>query len=295
MDYRDKVFLRVAENLSFSKAADDLFISQPAVTKHVKELENKLGIALFERVGNKIKLTTAGNLCYNHLKEIREQYENLKFQIGKLNDRFRGRLIIGASSTIAQYIIPPAIGAFYKKYPGIEICLMNGNSREMEEKLLEKKIDIALVENFSKQTNIHYEDFLEDEIVVVTSPHSLYGKLSSISAIDLETLPMVLREKGSGTLEVINNLLGLASVKIHQLNVVMHLGSTESIKNFLSNFDGVALVSKRSVERELIDNRLKILPIKNIHVKRQLRIAQRQGPLSETASLFYDFLRKHNF
>jgi DNA-binding transcriptional LysR family regulator len=149
MDYRDKVFIAVAENLSFSKASASLFISQPAVTKHIRELENQLGIALFERKGNRVYLTRAGEITYEHLKRIAQQYSELDFELGALKDEHRGILRIGASSTVSQYLLPPVLAAFRKKYPMIELNVFNGNSFEMEQKLKHNDIDVALVENNS--------------------------------------------------------------------------------------------------------------------------------------------------
>jgi len=295
MDYRDKVFLAVAENLSFSKAAEELFISQPAVTKHIKELENRLNIALFERKGNKIYLTEAGNLTYNHLKEIRQQYRELEFNIERLNDSFKGTLRIGASSTISQYLIPKVIAAFYKRYPKIDVYLLNGNSFDMEQKLLGNEIDIALVENDSSQSDIQYKDFLDDEIIAVSGTNSVCSKRKLISLADLQELPVVLREKGSGTLQVIQHSLLKNNISLDQLNIVMHLGSTEAIKNFLTDFDGIALVSEKSIEKELRLKEIVKIGIKNTSMNRKFRIALRQGHHTSITELFMDFLSHYNF
>ena len=251
MDYRDKVFLAVAENLSFSKAANELFISQPAVTKHIKELESKHNSALFERKGNKVYLTKAGKITYDYLVKIKQQYEELEFELGRMNDTYKGTLRIGASSTISQYLIPKVIAAFHKRYPKIELFLLNGNSFEMEQLLVDNKIEIALVENDSSQSNIKYIDFLDDEIISVTGSQSVYSKLKSISLTDFQEIPIVLREKGSGTLEVVQKQLAKHHIKFENLNIFIHLGSTESIKNFLCDFDGIALISEKSIEKEL--------------------------------------------
>jgi len=148
MDYRDSVFMSVAENMSFSKAAYDLNISQPAVTRHIKELEMRYKTSLLERKGNKIFLTKAGEKVYNAFKNIALQYRNLDFEIGQLHDSISGEFRIGASSTISQYVIPKAMAAFCKRYPNIQIYLVNGNSFEMEKMLLDNLVDVALVENF---------------------------------------------------------------------------------------------------------------------------------------------------
>jgi len=295
MDYRDNVFLAVAENLSFSKAAEELFISQPAVTNHIKELESKLNVTLFERKGNKIYLTEAGKIAYNHLKPIRQLYRELEFDLERLNDTFKGTLRIGASSTISQYLIPRVVAAFYKRYPKIELYLLNGNSFEMEQKLLENEIDLALVENEASQTNIKYLPFLDDEIVAVTGSNSVYAKRKLISAADFQELPIVLREKGSGTLQVIQNALAKQNIILDKLNIVIHLGSTEAIKNFLPDFDGIALVSEKSIEKELRLKEIVKISIKNISLTRKFRVALRHGNQTSTAKLFIDFLSQYNF
>jgi len=295
MDYRDNVFLAVAENLSFSKAAEELFISQPAVTNHIKELESKLNVTLFERKGNKIYLTDAGKLAYNHLKPIRQLYRELEFDLERLNDAFKGTLRIGASSTISQYFIPKVIAAFYKRYPKIELFLLNGNSLEMEQKLLENEIDLALVENEASQTNIKYIDFLNDEIVAVTGSNSVYSKRKLISIADFQQIPIVLREKGSGTLQVIQSALTKHNIFLDKLNILIHLGSTEAIKNFLLDFDGIALVSEKSIEKELQLKEIVKISIKNISLNRKFRIALRQGNQTSPAKLFIEFLLHYNF
>jgi len=295
MDYRDTVFLSVAENLSFSKAAEELFISQPAVTKHIKELENKYKISLFERKGNKILLTKAGKLAYSHLKVIKQQYRELEFDLGRLGDIFKGELRIGASSTISQYIIPHVMADFHQRYPNIVLYLLNGNSFEMEQKLLENEIDMALVENSSSQANIRYSTFMNDEIVVVAGYNSVYSKRKTISLSDFQEIPIVLREQGSGTLEVINKALVASGLQYQDLNVAIHLGSTEAIKNFISKFDGIALLSDKSVEKEIRYKELVRINVKGLDINRCLRVANRQGHISDASQLFSDHLAEYNY
>lgn len=295
MDYRDEVFIAVAENLSFSKAAEELFISQPAVTKHIKELESKLNIALFERKGNKIYLTKAGKLTYRQLKQIKEQYRELEFELGRLNDTFKGSLRLGASSTISQYLIPCVLAAFHQRYPQIILHLYNGNSAQMEKKLENNEIDVALVENDSSHANIRYIDFLDDEIVVVTGSDSVYAKLKHLTLADLQQIPIVLREQGSGTLEVIQHAFAKHQIDLEKLNITIRLGSTEAIKNFLTNFEGIALISEKAIEKELQLKTLQKINVKDFNIHRKLRIALRQGPDSKIPSLFREFLFQYNF
>lgn len=295
MDYRDQVFIAVAEHLSFSKAANRLFISQPAVTKHIRELESKLNVALFDRKGNKIYLTEAGKITYRYLKEIQQDYEELTFELGKLNALHKGRLTIGASSTISQYVIPAAVSAFYNCYSEIDVNLISGNSFEMEQKLLNNEVDIALVENASSMSNVKYADFLDDEIVAISGIRN-NGFNSDVLTIDeLEKAPLVLREQGSGTLEVIEKTLKNHNININQLNVVIHLGSTEAIKNFLDNFDGIALVSEKAIRKELLFKTLRKVQVRKFSVKRKFRVATLHGRELELSRLFTDFLFRYNF
>jgi DNA-binding transcriptional LysR family regulator len=295
MDYRDEVFLAVAQNLSFSKAAKDLFISQPAVTNHIKELETRLKVSLFDRKGHRIYLSKAGKLVFRHLKQIKQRYKDLEFELGKLNDIFKGAISIGASSTIAQYLIPQVLAAFHKHYPQIKLTLYNGNSLEMENKLLNNEIDLALVENAASNAKIKYLDFLEDEIVVVTGSNSIYAKRSSISLNDLKQTPIVLREKGSGTLDVIRDSLLKLKIDPEKLNILIHLGSTEAIKNFLCDFDGIALISEKSIEKELALKSIHKIKAGELKIKRKFRIAQLKGPMHNIPALFIDFVRNYNF
>ncbi|MBI9058905.1 MAG: LysR family transcriptional regulator [Labilibaculum sp.] len=295
MDYRDEVFIAVAENLNFSKAAEELFISQPAVTKHIKELESKLETALFERKGNKVYLTKSGKLVYRSLKQIKQQYRDLEYELGRLSEAFNGSLRIGASSTISQYLIPSVIASFHRRYPKIKLDLFNGNSFEMEQKLLDNEIDLALVENEKSNSNIKYMDFLDDEIVVVTGTQSVYAKRKNIKLSDIQEIPLVLREKGSGSLQVIQKALAKQNIDLEKLNILIHLGSTEAIKNFLCNFDGIALISEKSIEKEIKLKSLCKLNVSELNIHRKLRMALRKGPELKIPGLFIDFLNHYNF
>ena len=294
MDYRDIVFISVAELLSFSKAAENLHISQPAVTRHIKELETKYNTNLFDRKGNKIYLTRAGKKVYNAFKQIEKEYRDLNFEISQMNHSISGEFIIGASSTISQYVLPKVIASFHKRYPKIHIHLMNGNSFEMEQLLLENKADVALIENHSSQPGIQYKNFLDDELIVVTGRNSLYAKRSVISKEDLLQFPIVLREQGSGTLEVIKEALKSKGFDFEQLNTLIHLGSTEAIKNFLQDFDGLAIVSEKAVPTELYMKNLIKLNVKDFTIQRKFRIAFMQGHKNRQVELFENFLFDYN-
>ncbi len=294
MDYRDQVFIKVAQNLSFSKAANELFISQPAVTKHIKELENKYKTTLFDRKGNKIYLSQAGKILLQELKKIQELYDELDYKIGSINNSFKGILKIGASTTITQYVLPPIIASFHKKYPQIKLSIINGNSDYIENKLLHKEIDLALVENEISHQDIKYQNFAKDEIIAITPKNGIFGKRKNLSIKELYEIPVVMREKGSGTLQVIQNYFKKKSLDFGKLPIALHLGTTEAIKNFLSDFDGIAFLPFVAVKNELHTEKFIQLKIDKIDITRNFRLAQRKGPLPSTAQIFERFINSHN-
>ena len=294
MHFRIRVFLAVADNLSFTKAASALFISQPAVTKHIKELENQLGITLFERRGNRITLTLAGEKVYKYARSSAMLYSELEHELSQLKDRYEGSLRIGASSTISQYVVPEVLASFHSQYPDIKLTLLNGNSFEIEQLLLEGKIDMGLVENFSSRADLRYMRFLEDEIVAVAGAKSNIAQKKPLDLNELSSVPLVIREQGSGTLEVIDEYLRKYGLRMNMLLVILHLGSTEAIKNFLTTFEGMGLVSIRALKKELQLKSLSIIPFRDMKIQRHFRIVLPKGYDPGFAGLFIQFLQSYN-
>ena len=151
-DFRLKVFHTVAKRLNFTKAADELCITQPAVSKHIQEIENYFQLKLFDRNGTKIKLTEAGEILLEYANRIFTIYSNLEFELNALNQRHNGKLRIGASTTIAQYILPPLLAAFHKKFTDIKVTLLINNTEQIELALQNKDIDFGIIEGQSKNT-----------------------------------------------------------------------------------------------------------------------------------------------
>lgn len=277
MDFRLKVFHSVATNLSFTKASKELFISQPAISKHIHELEVQYKTPLFDRVGSRIGLTHAGELLLSHTKQLLAAYRQMDFEMNLLTDNFAGELRLGASTTISQYVLPPVLASFIKKFPEIKVSLLNGNSRDIEQALREGKITLGLVEGTAHQSTLHYTPFMKDELVVVAHTGCSLAAYDEISLEQLRTLPLVLRENGSGTLDVVEAALAEHQIKLSQLNVLLQMGSTESIKLFLENSEALGIVSIRAVTRELMSGRLKVIEVDGFHAERMFTFAEPQG------------------
>ena len=163
-DFRLKAFYSVAKNLSFTRAAKELFVSQPAITKHINELERQYSVRLFDRTGGKIMLTDAGRLMLEHCSRILDEYNRMEYDMNLLNERSSGHISIGASTTVAQYVLPQILAEFTERFPQIEVSLTNGNSRDIENALLNHDIDLGMVEGITHSAGLQYEPFLEDEL-----------------------------------------------------------------------------------------------------------------------------------
>jgi len=293
-DFRLKVFRSVAKNLSFTKASQELFVSQPAITKHIQELESTYQTRLFDRQGSKISLTEAGKLLLEHCDRILEDYKRLEYEMHLLNNEYMGELRLGASTTIAQYVLPPLLASFIKKFPQVNLSLMNGNSREVEVALQEHRIDLGLVEGVFRLPNLKYTTFLEDELVAVVRTKSKLSIADEIAPKELLNIPLVLRERGSGTLDVIERALLQHNIKLSSLHVLMYLGSTESIKLFLENTDCMGIISIRSICKELAAGTFRVVEIKAMSMLRDFCFVHQQGQESGLVQAFIQFAMHHN-
>lgn len=292
-DFRLKVFQSVAKNLSFTKASQELFVSQPAITKHIQELEACYQARLFERQGSKISLTAAGELLLKLSDKILDDYKQLEYEMHLLHNEYIGELKLGASTTIAQYVLPPLLANFIKKFPQVNLSLLNGNSREVEVALQEHRIDLGLVEGIFRLPNLKYTPFLQDELVAVVHTRSKLTIADEITPEQLTNIPLVLRERGSGTLDVFERALSPHYLKLSSLHVLIYLGSTESIKLFLEHTDCMGIVSIRSVYKELAAGNLRVIEIKGMSMQREFNFVQLQGQEGGLSQVFMRFAAHH--
>jgi len=279
LQFSHEVFFEVAKQLSFSKAGEILFISQPAISRHIKSLEEHYHISLFERKGNSILLTEEGKLLFNYLEKATELQRQLEFDITTFTDTkaAKGSLVIGASTTVALYVIPKILSAFHQKYPEINLRLVNRNSETILKALLEREIDFAIMEGKNKITSAKYKFFMTDQVVPVCSVKSPLAKRKKIEAAELKDIPIALRERGSGTLSAVTE--GLEKLKIHigDLNNRIILGGTEALKNFLLSDTCLGFLPLRSVIKQNKSGESVRLHLPGLHIPREIYFVQRQG------------------
>lgn len=292
LSFRLKVFITVAKRLSFTKAAAELFISQPAVTRHIRELEYEFKVSFFERSGNKkISLTPAGVTLQTYVEKLLTVYRELEYDMNLLSHQEKGTLRIGASSTVAQYVIPPILAEFHDRFKDIQVQLTIGNTEEIEQGLIRKEMEIGIIEGISRNPQIKYEHYLQDELVLVCSGKNFDIKKDVIKIEELKNYPLLMREPGSGTLEVVAHALRHFGLKMSDLHIEMQLGGTESIKSYLVHSKCMAFLSIYSVLNELKNNEYRIIDIKEIEIKRPFNFIQLHGQPDALAELFMRFAK----
>ncbi len=292
-DFRLKVFKTVADRLSFTKAAAELLISQPAVTKQINGLERLLGKPLFLRHGNRISLTDDGVRLLEYANRILALYGELRDAFVEEQGAFSGEIRLGASTTLSQYVLPGLLAKFRKLYPDVRVTLFNGNTEQIERQIADGKLDFGMIEGTASNPALHYELFMDDELVLVTSASNTSFTREEITAADLPALPLVIRENGSGTLDVLSRELSRHGLSLRQLHIEMQLGSTESIKHYLFYSDTFAFVSVQAVLDELAANRLRVVEVGDMELVRRFSFVTAHGQRSRLTDLFKQFCLNH--
>ena len=288
---RHEVFYQVATEKSFSKAAIILFISQPAISKHIKALEQEYKTKLFERKGLQIELTDAGKLLYEKLLEVKNIQEQTIHDLSILTKALQaeGLLKLGASTTVALYILPKVLSLFHKRHPNIDITLLNRNTETVLEALINKEINLGIVEGHSKLSNVDYTPFITDRVIAVCSRNSPIAQKKKYKITDIVNLPIALRERGSGTLAALKIMLEEQGIKENNLLVKVKLGGTEALKNFIIESDCLGFLPQRSVIKEIKYGDLVEVYFEGLKIERSFYFIQRQG---ETSNLNKEFIKK---
>ena len=261
-----ELFLLAAKLKNFSKSAERMGISQPAFSAQIIKLESILGTSLFERIGRKVELTEAGAMFAEYAQRITSSLREGKQALDDMSSTVMGTLRIGASTTIANYILPDYLGRFRKSFPGCVIEMTVNNTDQIEQAILNNEIDLGLVEGpLQHPGKVNSNLFMKDELVVVFSASHRFLGRAQISLDDFRGEPLILREKGSGTRKV---FMGAMDVNHDPLKVVMELGDTEAIKRMLESDSGVAVISLSAVHREIKTKSLAMARIKGCPMPR---------------------------
>jgi LysR family transcriptional regulator, transcriptional activator of the cysJI operon len=273
-NFRLKVFRVVAEHLSFHKAAEYLFLTQPAVTRQIKALENDLGLRLFDRTTSKV-LTRQGSVLLGYAEKLAQLVSEAERELIPDDGQPSGELSLGASTTIAQYVLPCLLRIFLEENPRVQISLRSGNTREIVRLLLENKVSLGLIEGPARARGVHPEPFVEDELALITP---LKFESERLSSGELSRFTLLLREHGSGSRRVVESALEKAGLKLKSFKKVMELDSTEAIKSGVEVGLGVGFVSRWALAKELELGVLKIVPVDGIRITRHFTLISRTSP-----------------
>ncbi len=283
-----QVFRTVAEKRSYSRAAEELFLTQPAVSMQVKALERSIRLPLFEKSGRTLRLTEAGRELLAYSERIFALIDETQLVLDELRGAHRGTIKVAASTTAGIYVAPSLLGAFHRQHPEVKLTLDVVNRIEVQERLLNDEVDLAIIGVIEDTHDLEVAKFVPNELVVAASPqHPLAGE----KGIPLEKLGgelFLLREAGSGTRADVERLFAAQGVP---LRLGMELRSTGAIKQAVAAELGIAVIPLSALELELVTGRLVTLDVVGFPVHRDWSLVRRAGRhLSAAAVALWEFL-----
>jgi DNA-binding transcriptional LysR family regulator len=282
-----KTFISVVEERNFTKAAEKLRISQPSVSLHIKNLEEEFQTTLLKRTPKMVTVTPTGEMLYERAKQILHLYKQAKQEIYEYHHFVQGKLTIGASFTIGEYVLPKLLSEFHQLYPHVEIEVLIDNTAQIAEHVRLFQADIGLIEGRVNHTELQISPFLEDELSIIVKENSLFLTQKNLSLSDLQNQTWITREKGSGTREYLKHVLDSNGLKARTF---ITMSSNQAIKEAVLNGMGMSMLSTYALKKE---ERIAILPVKEAIFKRKFSYIE--SPVVEenkNKALFLTLLKK---
>lgn len=282
-NFRLKVFRTVAEQMSFRKAAESLHLSQPAVSQQIHALEEEAGMRLFDRAGGEghgtqIALTEAGRVLLEYATRAAQTMAEAQRALAALNHEVSGELRLGASTTVAQYVLPRILGTFLRQYPHVRLSLTSGNTERIVEAVAEQQIALGIIEGPAMRRDVKTERMAQDEMVLIVNPnHPWAVSKTSITAEDLMSVPLLLRERGSGSRRVVERALKQVGLPLKSLNVAIELDSTEAIISGVEADLGAGFVSRWAVGKVLRLGTVKVIKVQDLRIVRDFSFVRLAG------------------
>ncbi|MCL5058921.1 MAG: LysR family transcriptional regulator [Actinobacteria bacterium] len=281
LDNQLDIFITVADKKNFSRAGEYLNMTQPAISQHIHALEDYYGAKLFERSSKKVELTQAGMVLYKYAQEILRLHRVAKKSVADLVDMVTGKLTIGASLTIGEYVLPRLLATFTRKYPDVEYSVLVGNTEIIREFTREGTIDVGLVEGVVEDAQLEIKTFLKDEMLLVAPTLHPLAKKPRVDRDDLKECVFIIREEGSGTRLAMEEFFEKSGFTPDR---VITLGSTQAIKEAVESGLGISILSKWSLRKELSLGSLKPLRIKGLEIPRWFFLIKLKDKFQSRAS-----------
>jgi DNA-binding transcriptional LysR family regulator len=292
-NFRLKVFRAVAEHLSFRKAGEALYLTQPAVTLQIKALEEELGTKLFERSASGVGITEAGKVLLQYAERMHQLADEAEGRLAALKGETAGELVLGASTTIAQYVLPPLLADFSRAYPGIRLQVFSENTEHVAEGVASGRFGLGLIEGPPMRRDLRVQPWFDDELLLVVPAGHEWAGLGMITPETLVGAPLVIRELGSGSRHVVENALQKAGLRLGSLRIVMELDSTEAILSCIEAGLGVGFASEWALVRRSNTHLIATLRLSTGRISRAFALVSAQGPeLQPSATTLQRFLEE---
>ncbi len=291
MDQQLFVFITVAEKKNFSRAAEELHMTQPAVSQYIQALEKTKNTKLLERTNKYVRLTKAGEIVYHHAKEILGLYTKMDYLLDDLTNNPSGSLSIGASYTYGEYVLPHLLAKMQLKYPAINPSIKIGNTREIAELVLGHQLDVGIVEGNFEDKNLKVEPVAVDDMsIVVSSNHPLANSNREISLSELANETWIIRERGSGTREAIDSMFSRYKMTPKRK---LEFGSTQIIKEAVEANLGISLLSDWAIRKELSLGTLTIIKIDGVSIRRDFSTVLCSPFQTKALSVFLKMIKEN--
>ncbi len=289
-----ETFCRVADLKSFSKAADDLFVTQPTVSGHILSLEQSLFLRLFDRTSREVRLTKSGEVFHDYASKILSLRKDLINALSEFSQGIRGELSLGTSTIPGEYLLPRLIGDFRKEHPSFIISLKIADTKEVIQYVLQDHVEFGIIGAKLNHPSLHYEKYEEDEIIVVAPADHPLTRKKRVNLDELLKEPWIIREEGSGTQMAVEKALRRKGKSLKHFNVVMEMGSTSSVKEGVKAKLGLAFISGRATEGEILQGSFSRIDVEGFElISRQIYIvSHRRRTLSPMGMEFLRFLKR---
>ncbi|MEH7336838.1 LysR family transcriptional regulator [Neobacillus drentensis] len=291
MDQLLAVFISVADKRNFSRAAEELHMTQPAVSQQIQQLEKNIGTKLLLRTNKSVQLTKAGEIVYLHAKEITGLYNRMSILVNELNNEPIGLLKIGASYTFGEYVLPHILAKMKNLYPNIIPSVQIGNTRDIAKAITSHEIDVGIVEGDISQRNIAIKTVSTDQMYIVAGGNYQNFSDMEISLELLEQENWIVREEGSGTRDATEKLFQTLQIRPPKL---MEFGSTQLIKEAVEAGLGVSYLSELTFKKERILDTIRALKVKGTPIKRNFSVITKSPELStKSMNLFIELIENY--
>jgi DNA-binding transcriptional LysR family regulator len=288
-----EIFCSIVKHRSFSRAAEALFLTQPTVSGHMKNLEAELGVKLLDRLGKRALPTEAGEILFRHGSRLLEERDRAKQEIEKLTGRISGVLTIGGSTIPGAYLLPPLIGSFRKKNPGISVHLSIDDTARITEAVVAGSLCIGVVGARLSEPQLEVHPFETDELVIAVPRRHRWSGKRTISPAELKEEPFILREQGSGTRKIMEDRFEKAGISIADLNITAIVGSSDAVRQAVKAGLGVAILSSRALKDDIEAGRLAAVRISGVRMERHFFVVLLRGKTrSPLCRAFLDFILK---